>query len=178
MTKPKRTTPGQPPNSNNRHISIAGYMLILFIAAFLLLLLAFFQQQRASKNTIEGLQKTSVSAMASVQDIMQERDELQEKLAAAEEKLDQLQSTAKEETDALTLINTQLYAREAALDRLNLVRALYNQGRYEEAREAIEAGESADTEIWLEQVSLSLSPAEREIYDPLESYQLLKSWLQ
>ena len=176
MTTPKKGSDSiqhQAEHTSTHHMSVAGYMLVLFVVAFLMLLLAFFQQQRASDDAIEGLEQKSSSALASVQDIMAERDSLKEQIAALEQELADADRDLRHGEEALD----SAAQREAALQHLNQVRALYNQGRYADARALVEAGEAQGMEQLLQEASSSLSEEEKEIYDPYEAYQLLKSWL-
>ena len=59
--------------------------------------------------------------------------------------------------------------------------ALYNQGRYREARALLEEwGEAgaASTEKALEGIRSAMTEEELEIYDPLEAYRQLVDWLE
>ena len=51
------------------------YLVILFAAAFLLLLLSYFMQQRANQDAMDDLQQTSDSAVQSLENLLQEKDE-------------------------------------------------------------------------------------------------------
>ena len=176
MTSPKHTGDKQyqAEHTNTHHMSVAGYMLILFAVAFLMLLLAFFQQQRVNDEAIEGLQKESTSALASVQDIMAERDSLKEQLDQLKQELADANRDIRDGEQALD----RAAQREAALQHLNQVRVLYNKGRYSDARTLIEAGQTWNIDQLLQEASSSLSEEEKALYDPYEAYQQLKGWLQ
>ena len=69
-----------------------------------------------------------------------------------------------------------------ALTYLNQIRALYNEGRYADARDVAAAAESAlagngGMEGVLGEISAALTDQERENYDPLEAYHSLTEWL-
>ena len=69
-----------------------------------------------------------------------------------------------------------------ALCYLNQVRALYNDGRYSDARDAAAAAEAAlagagGMEGVLGTVADGLTGQQRQDYNPLEAYQSLMEWL-
>ena len=160
------------------------YLVILIVAAFLLLLLSYFMQQRANQEAIADLQQTSNSAVQSLDNLIAERDGLKRQNEELQTRLDELQS---ELNDAVRAAQEnqeqQSAATEAnlALMRLNQLRALYNQGRYREARALLEEwGEAgaASTEKALEGIRSAMTEEELEIYDPLEAYRQLVDWLE
>ena len=137
----------------NKRNSVLFYLVILFAAAFVLLLMSFLMQQRANQAALDDLQQTSDSTVQSLENMLQDTGE----------------------TDAL---QRQL----DALTYLNQIRALYNEGRYADARDVAAAAESAlagngGMEGVLGEVSAALTDQERENYDPLEAYHSLTEWL-
>ena len=69
-----------------------------------------------------------------------------------------------------------------ALCYLNQIRALYNDGRYSDARDAAAAAEAALAEAGgmegvLGTVADGLTDQQRQDYNPLEAYQSLMEWL-
>jgi Skp family chaperone for outer membrane proteins len=125
----------------HKKLSVMTYLVILIAAAFLLLLLSYFMQQRANQEAIADLQQTSNSAVQSLDNLIAERDGLKRQNEELQTRLDELQS---ELNDAVRAAQEnqeqQSAATEAnlALMRLNQLRALYNQGRYREARALLE----------------------------------------
>ena len=73
-----------------RRSPVTGYLAILFAAAFLLLLLAYFQQQRANSETTDAL-KQGVSAVQSIQNLMDENAELRIKVEELEGRMTELE---------------------------------------------------------------------------------------
>lgn len=168
----------------HKKLSVMTYLVILIAAAFLLLLLSYFMQQRANQEAIADLQQTSNSAVQSLDNLIAERDGLKRQNEELQTRLDELQS---ELNDAVRAAQEnqkqQSAATEAnlALMRLNQLRALYNQGRYREARALLEKwGEAgaASTEKALEGIRSAMTEEELEIYDPLEAYRQLVDWLE
>ena len=159
------------------------YLLILFAAAFLLLLMSFMMQHRANQEAMNNLQETSNSAVESLENKLKENDQLKEQVAQLEEENQQLT----EQLDAYTAQGqqeqTELDAIVQALADLNTLRGLYNQGRYSDARDFLAGLETGPdgayvTETWLEAYRADYAdPAQLEVYDPLEAWRDLVSWL-
>ena len=152
------------------------YMAILFAAAFLLLLLAFLMQNRTNQEAISDLTKS----VSSVHNVVEENAELSQRVTELENQLEELREALEEAKAAseqnkadLSLANKRL----TALHTLNNIRALYNDGKYQEARNLIGQNEPL-LEKYLEEYSQNcLSEEGRDIYDPLEAYRTLKDWL-
>lgn len=161
--------------------SVLIYLVILFAAAFVLLAWTFLMQQRSSSETIAGLRE-SVSAMESVQTLQEDNDALRQQVAGLEDQVEELlqenaqlsreDGARQDEVDSLT-------AQIQALQRLNQLRALYNDGAYSRARALLEEwGEpGGQMEELLSQASASLTEEEREIYDPAQAFRDLVDWL-
>mgnify|MGYP000277767487 CR=1 FL=1 len=164
----------------HKKLSVMTYLVILIVAAFLLLLLSYFMQQRANQEAIADLQQTSNSAVQSLDNLdglKRQNEELQTRLDELQSELNDAVRAAQENQEQ------QSAATEAnlALMRLNQLRALYNQGRYREARALLEEwGEAgaASTEKALEGIRSAMTEEELEIYDPLEAYRQLVDWLE
>ena len=155
--------------------SVVWYLLILFIAAFLLLIMSYFMQQRANQEDLNDI-RDSISAMDTLDQILAERDALKEENAALTAALEDARDTAGRAQESLTAAG----GRVDALNKLNLIRKLYNQRRYSEARELLagwEAAEPGGIAAALKAVSDSLGAGEREIYDPFAAWQQLTDWL-
>ena len=71
--------------------SVMVYLAILFAAAFLLLLMSYFMQQRINRETLDDLQKTSTSAVQSLDNLIAERDRLVQERQTLEEQLEELE---------------------------------------------------------------------------------------
>ena len=158
-----------------RRNSVFQYIAILFMAAFVLLLFTFMMERRQSRQQIDDL-KQSASAVQSLNILMEENQSLKEQLeakdrdiAAAEQKAqDNLQTAWDKEQIAV------------AMNQLNTRRALYNQSRYREARGLLsELGEEGQAQVrtLLEEAANLLSQEDRGIYDPLNAWDQLISWL-
>ena len=175
--------------------SVLSYLVILFAVAFVLLLLAYFMQERSNQEALDGLQQTSNSAVISLQNLIDDRDRLQaevadleDRIAAQQAETDRLQrelDAVRQNADRAAEEQRQAAAEQAeqieALNRLNELRTLYNARRYQEARELLAQWETAAPgalEQQLEAISTALSQEERDIYDPLEAYHKLLSWLE
>ena len=165
----------------NKRNSVLFYLVILFAAAFVLLLLSFFMQQRANQEAMANLQQTSDSTVESLENMLQENESLKEQNEDLQAQVDTLEGqlaaaqTDTGETDALQ-------AQIDALTYLNQIRALYNEGRYADARDVAAQAETALAEQGglegvLEEISAALTQEERENYDPLEAYHSLTEWL-
>ena len=159
------------------------YLLILFAAAFLLLLMSFMMQHRANQEAMNNLQETSNSAVESLENKLKENDQLKEQVAHLDEEKQQLT----EQLDAYTAQGqqeqTELDAIVQALADLNTLRGLYNQGRYSDARDFLAQQELNADNTYVTEENLALytekyaDPAQLEIYNPLEAWQQLVSWL-
>ena len=148
----------------NKRNSVLFYLVILFAAAFVLLLMSFLMQQRANQAALDDLQQTSDSTVQSLENMLQENESLKEQNAELQAQVDALE----EQVNSLTY--------------LNQIRALYNEGRYADARDVAAAAESAlagngGMEGVLGEVSAALTDQERENYDPLDAYHSLTEWL-
>ena len=76
-----------------RRTPVMGYLVILFAVAFLLLLLAYFQQQRSNTEATDAL-KQSVSAVQSIQLLMEENESLKSQVEQLEQELSDAQELA------------------------------------------------------------------------------------
>lgn len=155
--------------------SVVWYLLILFVIAFLLLLMSYFMQQRANQEDLNDI-KDSISAMDTLNKIITERDALKEENLTLKGDLEIMTSAADQARDSLRSSADQI----SALNKLNLIRKLYNQRRYDEARACLadwEAAAPGALRAALQTVSDNLGDAERQIYDPAEAFDQLTSWL-
>ena len=153
-------------------VRVFRYLSILFAAAFLLLLLAFLMQNRTNQEAISDL----TESVTTVHNVVEENTALRERNAELEKKLEQLtvaleeaRASDKESRAAFSLTKQRLNA----LHTLNNIRALYNEGKYKDARNLIDRNKPL-LEQHLEEYSQNvLSDEGRAIYDPLEAYRAL-----
>lgn len=162
------------PARNGNHVMT--YLVILFGAAFLLMLFSYLMQQRQNAENINNLSQT-VSAVQSLEDIIKEKDDLENQVLALNATVERLQ-------DELGEVKTQLAQAQAveavqdaairALDQLRYMEELYGKKHYKACREQIDGflAEHLDTylpdttDIAGEDIP---SPAQRfqSIYDAL-----------
>ncbi|MBS6215937.1 MAG: hypothetical protein KH704_03320 [Clostridiales bacterium] len=118
------------------------YLVILFAAAFLLLLLSYFMQQRTNQERYDDLQQTSNSAVQTLDNMLQENEDLKNQvseLEAANEALHgQLQDSRVE------LAEEQESSQQAltAMDWFWRIQRQYSRGYHTKARELIAAFEA------------------------------------
>ncbi len=153
--------------------SVVPYLVILVAAAFLLLLMAYLMQQRTA-DTVQGLHD-SVNSVQTIDQLVVDNRALREQL----EKLEAERDAVQQELDDLAAKAADA-AREPtlrfnALNTLNQLRALYNQGKYKEAKTLLVANPTLEED--LRQVNAVLSDAELAAYDPLAAYQKLAKLL-
>lgn len=159
------------------------YLLILFAAAFLLLLMSLMMQHRANQEAMNNLQETSNSAVESLENKLKENDQLKEQVAQLEEENQQLTEQLGAYTAQGQQEQTELDAIVQALSALNTLRGLYNQGRYSDARDFLAHQELNADNTYVTEKNLALytekyaDAAQLEIYNPLEAWQQLVSWL-
>lgn len=155
--------------SSQRSSPVTTYLMIMFLVAFLLLLYAYLLQQRSNQAAIDNLQQTSSSAVQSIQQLLEENEQLKTDLAEAQSDRDQAVSAAQAELEQQTLATT-------ALSRLNHLRGLVNKGRASDARAFLaQLGETGveETVTALTTLSDALSEEERAVYDPLSAWEQL-----
>lgn len=155
----------------HKKVSIMGYLAILFAAAFLLLLLSYFMQQRSSQEAISGL-SNSVSAMQSVEKIIENNEELQGQVKDLNEELGQL----KDQVNALRQSNQSLETSSemqgkqlTAMDWLWRIQRAYSRGSKSDARTLVDAFEASGFSGYLPNTSASGidGPSPAEQYDAL-----------
>lgn len=169
---------------SHRHPPILGYLVILFAVAFLLLLIAYFQQQRINSETTDAL-KQSVSAVDSIQKLMDENKSLQAENESLSEREEQLKAQLEEALDSVeTLTATVSNLKQAqeqvegAMDWFWQLDEAYVRGRYSLCREIVQTLEDdsdgkTPLKEFLPEESYTdngrLSPAQRyqEIYNVL-----------
>lgn len=170
-----------------KKLSVNSYLAILFAAAFLLLLMTYFMQQRSSSEELDNQENIAVNAMKSIEELRSDNETLQREVEALQARLAEQEAENQSVQDDLRALQNQFEVQDpqfAALNYLNEIRALYNQRKITAAREVMAAAEAEmarsgnpSMEAVLEQVSLGLTEAAREAYDPLEAYRSLVDWL-
>lgn len=159
------------------------YLMILFAAAFLLLLMSFFMQQRTNQEAMNNLQETSNSAVESLENKLKENDELKSQVTQLQEENQQLTQQLESQSSQNQQRQEDLESILQALSDLNTLRGLYNQGRYSDARDFLAQQELTAENTYVTEEKLALyneqyaDPAALEIYNPLEAWQQLVSWL-
>lgn len=154
--------------------SVLLYLVILFAAAFLLMLLSYFMQQRASREAYSDLQQSSNSAVQTLDNMLQENEDLKKQVADLEAQLEQAQADAAQAQEQLTTSE----ALVNALDSLNHLRGLYNQGQYNACRTYLASIDAAQVEATLRTyVEQNTDAAWLEAYNPLEAWLNLIEWL-
>lgn len=170
----------KPPIKRN---PVLFYLMILFAVAFLLLLMSFMMQRRANQEAMDNLQQTSNSAVESLENKLKENDELKAQVNQLEEENQQLTSQLEQATTQNQGKEEELERILQALSDLNTLRGLYNQGRYSDARDFLAKQELNTDNTYVIEDTLTLyneqyaTPEELEIYNPLEAWQQLVSWL-
>lgn len=156
--------------------SVLFYLVILFAAAFALLLMSYFMQQRTSEEAIDGLKQTSISAVQSLDQLLQERDALQVQvnemagqLAALQDETAALVEDAEAMRADADLANHAL----AAMAWFWQIDDYYARGYHTDARKLIDSFELTGLKTSLPAENTigtdRFSPAQRyqEIYDAL-----------
>lgn len=167
----------------HKKVSVMGYLTILFAAAFLLLLMSFLMQHRANQEAMNNLQETSNSAVESLENKLKENEELKAQVDQLEEENQQLTQQLESYTAQGQQEQSEQEAILQALSDLNTLRGLYNQGRYSDARDFLAHQELTADNTYVTEENLALynekyaDPANLEIYNPLEAWQQLLSWL-
>lgn len=162
----EHTAPGKTP-------SVLPYLAILVAAAFILLVMAYFMQQRTAES-VQGLHD-SVTTIRSIDQLVEDNRDLEDQLATLKEERAALQQELDEAKGQLAQRDSQQSdeaRRLNALNALNELRALYNDRRYQDARNLLETW-GVDLEVALSEIKDGLPQEELDIYDPLDAYQRL-----
>lgn len=125
-------TPSRRKERKRHHMSVIGYLAILFAVAFLLLLLAYFQQQRANSEATNAL-KQSVSTMGSIENLIEDNEQLRDQVADLQDQVLQLKE---KNTQATAQIAGQEQALQA-MDWLREIQSLYEKQYYKACRAMI-----------------------------------------
>ena len=160
---PVNETP-ETPSAPKGGMSVFLYILILFSAALLLMCLSSLIHQRNNTEALGKLQ-SSVS-------VMQEVQNLQDKIITLQEARDELKTRLEQTQDAQSETSAELNAarkRVEALERLYVMEAQYQEGRYRACQGSIEAFEASGLSDSLP----SESPG-GGVVSPLERYSQLQ----
>ena len=174
MNEPNSQPPVTPPRRKERkrhRMSVMGYLAILFAVAFLLLLLAYFQQQRANTEATDALNQ-SVSTVESIQNLMKENDQLQDRVDGLQEQLLQIK-------EKNTLATAQITSQEQALqamDWLREIQSLYEKQYYKACRAMISEFENTGLVSALPQDGLHAYNDE-QVPSPAQTYADIKEAL-
>lgn len=174
MSESNSETPVTPPRRKERkrrHMSVIGYLAILFAVAFLLLLLAYFQQQRANSEATDAL-KQSVSTMESIQNLINDNDQLRNQVADLQDQMLQIK-------EKNTLATAQIAGQEQALqamDWLREIQSLYEKQYYKACRAMISEFENTGLSPALPQDGLH-TYGDKQIPSPAQTYADMKEAL-
>lgn len=148
--------------------SVLIYLVILFLVAFLLLFIAYFQQQRVNDEAQADALKQSVSAVQSIQNLIQDSNELRDERDALQKKVDELEDQLKTANEQASLSAATVEEQQNALAAMEYfwqIDEAYVRSRYTTCRELIAALEEAglDTALpdWKATDTDRPSPAER-----------------
>ena len=124
-----------------RRSALGHYLIILFAVAFLLLLLAYFQQQRQNSQATSDALKQSGSAVQTIQNLIDESNQLREENEALKAQVEELKETAdsaqRSADAAQTVANSQTEAVEA-MDYFWQIDEAYVRQRYTLCRQLIQ----------------------------------------
>ena len=159
----------------NKRNPVLFYLMILFAAAFLLLLMSFLMPRRANPEAIDNLEETSNSATQSLQNTIQQNEELTKQVEDLEEAFSENQQTIRDQENQLEDLEQQvedLTKGSQAMDWFWQINEAYARGRYSQARSLIqEMGEELPNYLPKESVTDNgrYSPYDRyqEIYNAL-----------
>lgn len=154
-----------PPSNVPNDSSVTRYLSILFAAAFLLLLITFAMERREhqvfqeqSQEQISTLEKKSVSAVQSLQNLYDENEHLKQQLEELTQQLEQSQETAQaletQQTSQSDTLDQQGKSLEA-MDWFWQVNEAYVLERYALCRTLIESMEEQDLIAALPSVSVT-----------------------
>ena len=164
----------------SRRGSIVSYLAVMFAVAFLLLLIAYFQQQRLSAEATDAW-KESVSAVGTLQSMLEDNDRLRTQVEALEDRISAMEeelAQANRATQQEQLQTQAVQDQVNALNCLNKLRYLYNNNRTAAKSYLTELGSKADQiRGLLGEVSASLSSQDTELYNPQEAWDQLVGWL-
>lgn len=122
--------------------SVLSYLVVLFGVAFVLLLLSYFMQQRISEAAMDNLQQTSTSAVQTLENIIQERDNLKEQVLQLQQDVERLTEEKTELDSARRLQNNAL---NELLDQADAMQWFW------QIEHAFTSGDRAKTEALIEQ---------------------------
>ena len=152
----------------HRHMSVLGYLAILFAMAFLLLLVAYLQQQRANAEATDAL-KQSVSTVESIQNLMADNESLRQQAEDLEAENAELEAACRAQKEELERLTDQAEAMQWFWQ----IDDYYVRGSYRKARELIQEFEAQGLKDDLPTENTTgtdrFSPSDRyqEIYDAL-----------
>ena len=127
------------PARNGNHVMT--YLVILFGAAFLLMLFSYLMQQRQNAENINTLSQ-SVSAVQSLEDLIKEKDDLEDQVLSLKDSIEDLQRELDDTKTQLSQVQAENALQDAAiraLDQLRYLEELYGKKHYKACREQIDA---------------------------------------
>ncbi len=121
---------------------VTTYLIILFAAAFFLLLLSFFMQQRINQDAMNDLQQTSNSAVQTLGNLIDQRDQLAAENDSLQTQLLDLQASYDSLDTTYTESQQSNAAALCAMDWLREIQSLYQTQYYRAARTMIQEFEA------------------------------------
>lgn len=149
------------------------YLMVLFAAAFLLLLMSYLMQQRANSETISGLQKTSSSAVESLDLLIEERDALKiqvEDLERERQALEDALAQSEKDLEKAVKENDVQQQQLIAMDYFRRIQAFYTAGAFHSARIVIESFQAAGLDQLLP-TDAYYQNKDSSVLSPAEEYQ-------
>lgn len=197
-SRPDATGPDTAPDRRQRSALI--YLVILFAAAFVLLLFAYLMQQRNSAEILGNLSdlRNSMGNIQSIDQLVEENQTLREEKEDLERRIAELEKRVSDLEGDLAVSQSMEKHWQGRKDtaegiaesfaQLNRLHALYDQGRIEECRHALEyldhnrseyMGEQESVEyyltIWVGKFTSMVDNEFLETYNPLEDWLALKA---
>lgn len=161
-----------------RKSSVLFYLVILFAAAFLLLLMSYFMQQRANQEVISGLENKSVSAVQSLDSLIQSNKQLQDENDSLQQQVDKLEQMMAELGRDNDLLRATVESQddwriknEAAMDWFWQLDEAYVLGKYTLCRNIIEAMEDESDGQPLKSYLTTESTTDNKRFSPSDRYQ-------
>lgn len=151
-----------------RRSPVLGYLVILFAVAFLLLLWAYFQQQRANAESTDAL-KQGVSAVESIQNLIDENAALREENQALKDQIGALEETARNAQETISAAEAYAEGQEAAVKAMDYfwqINEAYVRQRYSLCRQLIQELQDAGLDGALPTVKAT----DNDRYSPLARY--------
>lgn len=147
-----------------RRPPVLSYLVILFAVAFLLLLLAYFQQQRVNSETTDAL-KQSVSAVGTIENMIEENETLRQEVEALKADHQALKEQYLSESQA----HSSLEGQVTALDYLWRIQRAWDRGKRSDCLALVKRFEASGLSSALPRAN----PSGEEGPSPMDQYNAL-----